>query len=83
MEEEQKQAEPLPNRVKTLWILTCDVGYANQLYSFYAHSREEAEQITQAWIEQQGKRILHRLTLSEYPAGFVVHHWRIPGTKAD
>ncbi len=79
-EEEQQQQLPL---AKTLWILTCDVGYANQLFSFYASSQEEAETRAQVLLQQQGKRILHRLSLIEYPNGFVVHHWRIPGTRQE
>ena len=43
---------------KTLWILMCDIGYAVELHPFYAVSEQEAEQKAQAWIEQQGSRII-------------------------
>lgn len=65
---------------KTLWILTCDIGFANELYPFYATSEEEAEQKAQAWIEQRGPRILGRVSLKPSPHGLRILERELPGS---
>ncbi len=64
---------------KILWLLICDLGYANILVPFYATSEEEAEQEAQVWIGKQGPRILRRISLQPYPCGFKIHHRELPG----
>ncbi len=64
---------------KMLWILTCDIGFADELYPFYAVSEEEAEQKAQAWIEQRGSRILGRVSLKPSPHGLRIFERELPG----
>lgn len=75
---EEQTSEPAgPSRI--LWLLTCDIGYADEVHPFYAISEEEAEQKAQAWIEQQGPRILRRTSLRPSPNGFTIHWRELPG----
>lgn len=64
---------------KTLWMLMCDIGYAVELHPFYAVSEQEAEQKAQTWIEQQGPRILSRISLKPSPHGFRILRTELPG----
>lgn len=72
---EEHQLSP----TRTLWILICDIGYANELYPFYAVSEEEAEQKAQAWIARQGSRIQSRVSLKASPHGFRILERELPG----
>jgi hypothetical protein len=67
--------------VQTLWVLVCDVGYAHECHLLYASTPEEAEQQAQAWIEQQGERILRRLNLYPSPGGFTIARTYVPGKR--
>ena len=64
---------------KMLWLLICDVGYANEIYPLYAVSEEEAELKAQEWITRQGARILRRVSLTPKPEGFRLSFRELPG----
>lgn len=71
--------EPQEERAKTLWLLICDIGYADEIHIIYAISEEEAEHKAQAWIEQQGERIKKRISLTARPHGFRILEKELPG----
>lgn len=72
---EEQQEEPK----KMLWLLICDVGYADEIHPLYAVSTEEAEEKAQEWIARHGSRILRRVSLSAKPEGFRLNFRELPG----
>lgn len=72
--------EPQEGETRTLWLLICDIGYADEIHIIYATSEEDAEHKAQIWIEQQGERIKKRISLTPRPHGFRILKRELPGT---